>query len=199
METNKLLRLRLCIPSAHHGSTVITMAPFLVTNQVEDQSNTPLTVNDQTSSHVLNLEGSQRHSLYNDTSAEEKASSNAIIGSDPNEVNWDGPDDVQNPQNWPVWRRAVIVVTITAIVFTTYVNTPSHFQITSRICWCIFYNYFELTCINPSRALASSIVAPTVPEIIAEFNYSKDGVAATLVVTIEVSLARYLLQAFADH
>ena len=38
---------------------------------------------------------------------------------DPNEVDWDGPDDANNPRNWPVWRRGAIVGIVTTIVFST--------------------------------------------------------------------------------
>ena len=102
------------------------MATLLVSKQVqvEVQNNAPLTVNNETGFPIHHhLEGSQRQSLSKDTTVEEKACSREIITSDPNEVNWNGPDDVENPQNWPVWRRTVIVGTVTAIVFTTYVHT----------------------------------------------------------------------------
>ena len=38
---------------------------------------------------------------------------------DPNEVDWDGPDDPKNPRNWPTWRRAMLVTVITCVVFST--------------------------------------------------------------------------------
>lgn len=38
---------------------------------------------------------------------------------DPNEVDWDGPDDPQNPMNWSVARRGVIVGMAMSIVFST--------------------------------------------------------------------------------
>lgn len=37
----------------------------------------------------------------------------------PNEVDWEGPDDPENPRNWPVWRRSLIFATIMSIVFST--------------------------------------------------------------------------------
>ena len=99
------------------------MAAILAINQVEDQNDAPFEVNNQTSYPVPNLESNPRTSLCKDTSAEEKANFSEIMNSNANEVNWDGPDDVQNPQNWPVWRRVVIVGTVTSIVFTTYVHS----------------------------------------------------------------------------
>lgn len=41
---------------------------------------------------------------------------------DPNEVDWEGPDDPRNPRNWTVRRRALIVGVATAIVFSTWVS-----------------------------------------------------------------------------
>jgi hypothetical protein len=38
---------------------------------------------------------------------------------DPNEVDWEGPEDVHNPRNWPVWQRGMIVGILTSIVFLT--------------------------------------------------------------------------------
>lgn len=40
-------------------------------------------------------------------------------GTNPNEVDWDGPNDPQNPQNWSVSRRGVIVGMAMSIVFST--------------------------------------------------------------------------------
>jgi hypothetical protein len=37
----------------------------------------------------------------------------------PNEVDWDGPDDPHNPRNWPTWKRAMLVGIITSVVFST--------------------------------------------------------------------------------
>ena len=104
------------------------MALLLVTNQVENQNNAPLTANDQTGSSVTKFEGSQGQRLSKDANAEEKASSNEIISSDTNEVNWDGPDDVQNPQNWPVWRRTVIVGTVRELCLPRMCMHSSHLQ-----------------------------------------------------------------------
>lgn len=40
-------------------------------------------------------------------------------GSDPNIVFWDGPDDPQNPMNWPVKKRWGTVIIVSAITFLT--------------------------------------------------------------------------------
>ncbi|OJJ47008.1 hypothetical protein ASPZODRAFT_65868 [Penicilliopsis zonata CBS 506.65] len=34
---------------------------------------------------------------------------------DPNLVEWDGPDDPGNPQNWPVWRKWVITMSLSSM------------------------------------------------------------------------------------
>lgn len=39
---------------------------------------------------------------------------------DPNVVDWDGPDDPENPLNWPSRRKVVIVTSISVITFITY-------------------------------------------------------------------------------
>lgn len=41
---------------------------------------------------------------------------------DPNEVDWNGPDDPKNPRNWPAWRRFMLVGVITLVVFSTWVE-----------------------------------------------------------------------------
>jgi hypothetical protein len=35
-----------------------------------------------------------------------------------NVVDWDGPEDPQNPRNWPAWKRMTQVVFATAFLFT---------------------------------------------------------------------------------
>lgn len=73
--------------------------------------------------------------------------------SDPNIVWWDGPDDPENPMNWPSWRK---VLTCTIISFLTFV-TP----------------------------LASSIFAPGVPDLMADFR-SDSKLLASFVVSVYV-------------
>ncbi len=36
---------------------------------------------------------------------------------DPNVVSWDGPDDPENPQNWPFKRKCAAVAIVSAITF----------------------------------------------------------------------------------
>ena len=35
-----------------------------------------------------------------------------------NVVDWDGPDDPQNPRNWPAWKRMIQVVFASAFLLT---------------------------------------------------------------------------------
>lgn len=35
-----------------------------------------------------------------------------------NIVDWDGPDDPQNPRNWPAWKRMIQVIFASAFLLT---------------------------------------------------------------------------------
>ncbi|KAI1491324.1 bicyclomycin resistance protein [Biscogniauxia mediterranea] len=72
---------------------------------------------------------------------------------DENVVWWDGPDDPENPYNWPLWRKLMNCGFISAMTF-----------------------------ISP---LASSIFAPGVPQVVAEF-HSTSLEIATFVVSVYV-------------
>lgn len=39
-------------------------------------------------------------------------------GTKNNLVDWDGPDDPQNPRNWPAWKRMTQVVLASAFLLT---------------------------------------------------------------------------------
>lgn len=41
---------------------------------------------------------------------------------DPNIVDWDGPDDPQNPQNWPMKKRWGNVAVLSLLTILTYVS-----------------------------------------------------------------------------
>ena len=36
---------------------------------------------------------------------------------DPNIVEWDGPDDPQNPMNWPFWKKATFTAALSGLTF----------------------------------------------------------------------------------
>lgn len=38
---------------------------------------------------------------------------------DPNVVDWDGPDDPENPQNWPMKKKWFNIATISMLTFVT--------------------------------------------------------------------------------
>lgn len=38
-----------------------------------------------------------------------------------NIVDWDGPDDPDNPRNWPAWKRMTQVILASAFLLTAYV------------------------------------------------------------------------------
>jgi hypothetical protein len=40
---------------------------------------------------------------------------------DPNIVNWDGPDDPENPMNWSPQKKIMAVTIVSFITFLTYV------------------------------------------------------------------------------
>ncbi|KAI2630174.1 bicyclomycin resistance protein [Hypomontagnella submonticulosa] len=77
--------------------------------------------------------------------------SNELDDSDsgPNVVWWKGPDDPENPYNWPTWRKVLNCGLISAMTF-----------------------------ISP---LASSIFAPGVPQVIAEFHSTSLEIASFVV------------------
>ncbi|KAI7976211.1 hypothetical protein EIK77_010684 [Talaromyces pinophilus] len=45
----------------------------------------------------------------------------AVDPRDPNLVDWDGPDDPENPLNWTTGRKAMMTTSIALITFLTYV------------------------------------------------------------------------------
>ena len=108
-----------------------------------DQSRAP--VNDcapTTSQHHTTLDSASRHIMAADLdSAHEKPamSEDGHHDEQPSEpdqtaieqetkdniVDWDGPDDPQNPRNWPVWKRMAQVVLVSAFLLTAY-YVPLH-------------------------------------------------------------------------
>jgi hypothetical protein len=51
---------------------------------------------------------------------EEKASGETTIKWDDHIVDWDGPQDPQNPQNWSSTRKWTIIILISMITFNQY-------------------------------------------------------------------------------
>jgi hypothetical protein len=41
------------------------------------------------------------------------------VDNDPNIVNWDGPDDPANPQNWSIKKKTITVMIVSSVTFVT--------------------------------------------------------------------------------
>ncbi|KAI5848516.1 benomyl/methotrexate resistance protein [Morchella snyderi] len=90
----------------------------------------------------LGMLGSEKSmSTQRDETAPEEA--------DPNLVDWDGPEDPENPMNWPSWRKIFTVGIVSSITFIT--------------------------------PLASSIFAPSIPQVMNDFNTTSHELAAFVV------------------
>ncbi|KAK0385101.1 hypothetical protein NLU13_7579 [Sarocladium strictum] len=65
-------------------------------------------------SHATNRSANQ------DASDPEKQPTELVdVAEDENVVWWNGPDDPQNPYNWPRWRKVLTVVLVSALTFVT--------------------------------------------------------------------------------
>lgn len=42
-----------------------------------------------------------------------------VVENDRNIVNWDGPDDPANPQNWSMGKKTVTVIIVSSVTFVT--------------------------------------------------------------------------------
>lgn len=97
------------------------------------------------------------------------ASAETTDESDPDIVDWDGPDDPQNPQNWSSGRKWCLIAVLAAVTLVTYVPPhllyPSNMILTSR------------------RPLGSSFFAPGVPQVMRAF-----GESSTLLASFVVSI-----------
>jgi hypothetical protein len=53
-----------------------------------------------------------------------------VYGSrDPNIVDWDGPDDLENPTNWKVSKVVTVVMIVSIITFLRYVERTHSWSI----------------------------------------------------------------------
>ena len=59
---------------------------------------------------ILETNHDQQSSEPDQTAIEEETKDNV--------VDWDGPDDPQNPRNWPAWKRTTQVVFPSAFLLT---------------------------------------------------------------------------------
>lgn len=49
---------------------------------------------------------------------------NSLDGSDPNIVDWNGPDDAENPQNWSILMRWSHIILVATLGLVTYGYAP---------------------------------------------------------------------------
>lgn len=60
--------------------------------------------------------------------SDEETTQQDDIPRDPNIVDWDGPDDPENPLNWTAKRKVTATVSIALITFLTYVHYRPDFE-----------------------------------------------------------------------
>ena len=101
-----------------------------------------------------------------------------ILPSDPNVVNWDGPDDEENPLNWTNRKKWTNVAMLAAITTLTYVLVLALVSFCDRV-------EEMLTAGIVSRPLASSMFAPAVPQMMNEFGESS-VVMSSFVVSVYI-------------
>lgn len=68
---------------------------------------------------------SEEVTLNGDETTQEEADAERERERDPNVVDWDGPDDPENPQNWPDSKKWRIIATLAAVTLVTYVACGS--------------------------------------------------------------------------
>lgn len=78
------------------------------TNEELTRAASPTKMNDDESRREKDLEGGST-SVEFDEPAE----------NDPNVVNWDGPDDPANPQNWSTKKKTITVMIVSSVTFVT--------------------------------------------------------------------------------
>lgn len=97
----------------------------------------------------------------------EKANSSAEQPVDPNVVDWDGPDDPENPLNWPASIRIGHVVMVSIITLIVYV----------------LHSFSPDTVNNCFRNLGSTMFAPGAGVLMADFHQTSSTIG-TLAVSI---------------
>jgi hypothetical protein len=68
---------------------------------------------------ISNLSGFHEPNALENRNEEKQVVSNGSQENDPNVVDWEGPDDPENPMNWPHWRKIIAVGIVSAITFVT--------------------------------------------------------------------------------
>ncbi|KAJ6184462.1 hypothetical protein N7519_005763 [Penicillium mononematosum] len=92
----------------------------------------------------------------------------------PDLVDWEGPDDPMNPMNWPLRKKVAITITVALLTILTYeTDSQAPFVGSSG----------TKTRINP-RPLGSSIVAPAAFQIMEEFQQPQNDELSAFVVSV---------------
>ena len=89
-------------------------------------------------------------------------------------VDWDGPDDPENPLNWSPARKWTTIVLVSAITFNVSVSPPAPADHADPP--------------SPS-AMASTIFATGVPQAMAEFGVDSPAIASLLISVFVIGLA----------
>ncbi len=90
---------------------------------------------------------------------------------DPNVVDWDGPNDSENPVNWTAGKKWSNIAIMAAITFLTYVAfTLFHVTPMSRSRYLLYL-----------RPLASTMFAPAIPLVQAEFHNNNEELASFVI------------------
>lgn len=84
------------------------------------------------------------------------ARAEASASRDPNIVDWDGPEDAENPINWGRGRVIVIISLVSALTFLRFVRCRAS----------LVWLYWRTDILS---ALSSSIFAPGIPQVLEDF------------------------------
>lgn len=99
-------------------------------------------------------------------------------GLDPNIVDWDGPDDPDNPLNWYVFKRRLL--------------EPSANSIADRSPLKKWGNIAVLSVVTFNVPLASTMFAPGVPQLLDDFDTHNESLATFVVSVYILGLAMYV-------
>lgn len=81
---------------------------------------------------------------------------------DPNVVDWDGPDDPANPQNWPSFRRWGTVAVVAGITFLAPLGSsyiaPGVPALMKEVCHCC--SWFKLACTYSHSSTRPTTTSP---------------------------------------
>lgn len=109
------------------------------------------------SSHEIHHVDDEKRSIHEEGDIEKGPTLDAGIEKeetrDPNIVDWDGPDDPENPLNWTTKKKLTATISIALITLLTYAPPP--------LKW--------LSSLTQNRPLGSSMFAPGVGQLVTDF------------------------------